>query len=666
MGYELTFTDKGSAAIAESIINANAKVDFAKVLLGSETEFSSETMVWSGDATVVVADESGNVEVHTIVPAYAGGFTVRSAALADTDGNILAKGMFPQSVKPDASGASALQWNLRFAIQTGGAAVIEAPKFSPVLRSIVSGLITDECKGYRDETKTMHDEVKVWHPEIENWAELIGEYKYKVLTRTEFDALATKETDTIYFVKGDLDIGAAVIDMLAGKYPEIDEETTLSVTQAVLRESEFRAESDKTLQSNIEAEKTLREAAIDAEATTRKTADETEATARQAAIDAEATTRKTADDALDTRISAAETTLAGIPDEISAAVAAETSERQNADAELQTAITNIEQTTTTSCNTTATTANQAKADVAALSDKFDEWETSVSSALHYKGSVATNADLPEDNNTTGDFYNVTEMNQSFAWNGSEWSEVTGMFSVPTATVNTAGVVKLGTGTALTTSTGGVVGATTDGQLLAKAAGDSTLGTVKLNDVVKKELWHGNGTYWYAFNEGSRTLNMKAKPIHGLQKFTWDDGKSLEFPTIAANASETIATATEVNTNATAIETEVARAKAAEEANAAAIAAETTRATGVEAKKGGYLATSYSANAAAIVLFDEYKSPTSSMVQLSTTSIGAAQASRAGVMTGAMFTELKTATTTLAALEARVAALEAAINGSASA
>jgi len=565
MGYELTFTDKGSAAIAESIINANAKVDFAKVLLGSETEFSTETMVWSGDATVVVADESGNVEVHTIVPAYAGGFTVRSAALADTDGNILAKGMFPQSVKPDASSASALQWNLRFAVQTGGAAVIEAPKFSPVLRSIVSELITDECKGYRDETKTMHDEVEVWHPEIENWAELIGEYKYKVLTRTEFDALATKETDTIYFVKGDLDIGAAVIDMLSGKYPEIDEETTLSVTQAVLRESEFRAESDKTLQSNIEAEKTLREAAIDAEATTRKTADETEATARQAAIEEEATTRKTADDTLDTRLSAAETTLAGIPDDISAAVAVETSARQTADAALQSTILNIETTTTTSCNTTATTANQAKADVAALSDKFDEWEASVSSVLHYKGSVATEADLPEDNNTTGDFYNVTETNQSFAWTGSAWSEVTGMFSVPTATVDTAGVAKLGTGTALTTSNAGAVGLTSGGQLMAKGASDSEYGTVKLNDVVKKELWQGDGNSWFAFKEGGRVLNMKRKAIHGISQLTWDGGKVITFP----EASGTFALTSDVDTAktelTTAIEALTARVAALEAA-----------------------------------------------------------------------------------------------------
>jgi len=565
MGYELTFTDKGSAAIAESIINANAKVDFAKVLLGSETEFSTETMVWSGDATVVVADESGNVEVHTIVPAYAGGFTVRSAALADTDGNILAKGMFPQSVKPDASSASALQWNLRFAVQTGGAAVIEAPKFSPVLRSIVSELITDECKGYRDETKTMHDEVEVWHPEIENWAELIGEYKYKVLTRTEFDALATKETDTIYFVKGDLDIGAAVIDMLSGKYPEIDEETTLSVTQAVLRESEFRAESDKTLQSNIEAEKTLREAAIDAEATTRKTADETEATARQAAIEEEATTRKTADDTLDTRLSAAETTLAGIPDDISAAVAVETSARQTADAALQSTILNIETTTTTSCNTTATTANQAKADVAALSDKFDEWEASVSSVLHYKGSVATEEDLPEDNNTTGDFYNVTETNQSFAWTGSAWSEVTGMFSVPTATVDTAGVAKLGTGTALTTSNAGAVGLTSGGKLMAKGASDSEYGTVKLNDVVKKELWQGDGNSWFAFKEGARVLNMKRKAIHGISQLTWDGGKVITFP----EASGTFALTSDVDTAktelTTAIEALTARVAALEAA-----------------------------------------------------------------------------------------------------
>jgi len=220
---------------------------------------------------------------------------------------------------------------------------------------------------------------------------------------------------------------------------------------------------------------------------------------------------------------------------------------------------------TTNIATLQTLQTEQANSIGELSTKVSSLEETLTSAMHYKGTVATQADLPTEGNVVGDFWNVTDTGANYAWDGEAWDTVAGM-----ATVSTAGVVKLGTETALTTSTGGVVGATTGGQLLARAAGNSTLGTVKLNDVVKKELWHGNNTYWYAFNEGNRTLNMRKKPIHGLQKFTWDDGKSLEFPTIAANASETIATATEVNTNATAIETEVARAKAAEEANAAAI------------------------------------------------------------------------------------------------
>jgi len=312
-------------------------------------------------------------------------------------------------------------------------------------------------------------------------------------------------------------------------------------------------------------------------------------------------------------------------------------------------------------------------------ERLSDLEAADVAAMHYKGSVASKEALPTDA-AVGDLYNVSDTGANYAFNGSTWDDVSLM---NIATEDAAGLVKLGTGTALTTSTGGVVGATTDGQLLAKAAGDSTLGTVKLNDVVKKELWHGNGTYWYAFNEGSRTLNMKAKPIHGLQKFTWDDGKSLEFPTIAANASETIATATEVNTNATAIETEVARAKAAEALLAPKASPTFTgtvsvgdssctlsstqgvlkiTATGGITTTGGITATG-GIVASGEVSGATYSFKTSdecSFVVNNATNGDLFKVGGSGVSV-LTFVKSDNTTTTLAALEARVAALEAAAN-----
>ena len=49
-----------------------------------------------------------------------------------------------------------------------------------------------------------------------------------------------------------------------------------------------------------------------------------------------------------------------------------------------------------------------------------EIDTKMTSAMHYKGSVATVADLPASNNVVGDFYNVTATGENYAWTGSDW------------------------------------------------------------------------------------------------------------------------------------------------------------------------------------------------------------------------------------------------------
>ena len=39
----------------------------------------------------------------------------------------------------------------------------------------------------------------------------------------------------------------------------------------------------------------------------------------------------------------------------------------------------------------------------------------MTSAMHYKGSVPTAADLPSSNNEAGDFYNVADTGENYAW-----------------------------------------------------------------------------------------------------------------------------------------------------------------------------------------------------------------------------------------------------------
>lgn len=64
-----------------------------------------------------------------------------------------------------------------------------------------------------------------------------------------------------------------------------------------------------------------------------------------------------------------------------------------------------------------------------------EIDTKLTSAMHYKGSVATVADLPSSNNQTGDFYNVTATGENYAWTGSEW-DTTGSIVDLAAITNT--------------------------------------------------------------------------------------------------------------------------------------------------------------------------------------------------------------------------------------
>lgn len=49
-----------------------------------------------------------------------------------------------------------------------------------------------------------------------------------------------------------------------------------------------------------------------------------------------------------------------------------------------------------------------------------EIDSKMTSAMHYKGSVADVASLPTADNAVGDFYNVTATGENYAWTGTEW------------------------------------------------------------------------------------------------------------------------------------------------------------------------------------------------------------------------------------------------------
>lgn len=55
-----------------------------------------------------------------------------------------------------------------------------------------------------------------------------------------------------------------------------------------------------------------------------------------------------------------------------------------------------------------------------------EIDGKLAGAFHYKGSVATVADLPATGNEVGDVYNVLENGNNYAWDGTDWDSLSGI------------------------------------------------------------------------------------------------------------------------------------------------------------------------------------------------------------------------------------------------
>ena len=60
---------------------------------------------------------------------------------------------------------------------------------------------------------------------------------------------------------------------------------------------------------------------------------------------------------------------------------------------------------------------------AALQDQITALVEKTEAIFHYKGSVATEADLPTENNQVGDVWNVTQTGSNYAWTGTVWDKL---------------------------------------------------------------------------------------------------------------------------------------------------------------------------------------------------------------------------------------------------
>lgn len=52
-----------------------------------------------------------------------------------------------------------------------------------------------------------------------------------------------------------------------------------------------------------------------------------------------------------------------------------------------------------------------------------EIDSRLTSGMHYRGSVPTQADLPASGNVAGDFWNAADTGNNYAWDGTEWDYV---------------------------------------------------------------------------------------------------------------------------------------------------------------------------------------------------------------------------------------------------
>jgi hypothetical protein len=204
-------------------------------------------------------------------------------------------------------------------------------------------------------------------------------------------------------VKGvNTDSDEVIVDELIDNGAEVDIEI----------ERQERIAADEVLQGNIDDVDTAYKAAdvvlqgnIDSEASTRESNDnqiisnyEAADVTLQGNIDSEATARASGD-----------TTLQGN-------INSEAAARASADSILQQNISDY---------ISQESAARATGDTTTLQSAKDYTDNKLTSALIFKGSVPTFADLPTGQKSVGDMYNVIEDDHNYAWDGSAWDKLGG-------------------------------------------------------------------------------------------------------------------------------------------------------------------------------------------------------------------------------------------------
>lgn len=76
-----------------------------------------------------------------------------------------------------------------------------------------------------------------------------------------------------------------------------------------------------------------------------------------------------------------------------------------------------------------TTPTQGSSNPVTSGGIYNAFATAVAGAYKYKGSVATQNDLPSSGNTVGDVWNVQANGMNYAWNGTSWDPLGSDFTI---------------------------------------------------------------------------------------------------------------------------------------------------------------------------------------------------------------------------------------------
>ena len=80
-----------------------------------------------------------------------------------------------------------------------------------------------------------------------------------------------------------------------------------------------------------------------------------------------------------------------------------------------------------------TTPTEGSANPVTSGGIYTAFATAVAGAYKYKGSVATQNDLPSSGNTVGDVWNVQADGMNYAWNGTSWDSLGSDFNIEAMT-----------------------------------------------------------------------------------------------------------------------------------------------------------------------------------------------------------------------------------------